>query len=170
MRNLPDERQLDCALGQPPQRPARMPARRRRAAQRDQLRFEVTIDLVFVFPLRLLSAQRHLQAVLDKALLDAFKLALADLEHFGNFPLAAAPPGSLRLVAVEQNQRVENLLRRMLALAGNGLKLPDLFIGEYHGVFVHPNIFAQLVQFSCCGQAENRRQMNDDSTLVSTFA
>jgi len=147
-----------------------MPARRGRAAQRDQLRFEVAIDLVFVFPLRRLSVQRHLQTFLDKALLDPFNFALAHLQHFGNFPLTAAPPGSLRLVAVEQNQRVEDLLCRMLALAGQGLKLLDFFVSQCHGVFFYATIFAQLVQFTYCGRTEDFRQLNGDATLVALGA
>lgn len=89
------------------------------AAESDQMRFNVAICFLLIFPLRLLFLECTFDAMLNTAALDTVNLFHADTQHTGNL-LIREPLRLMRpFVTVRQNQRVEDLLAAVSTFRGD---------------------------------------------------
>ena len=114
MRHAVDVAELHDAIRQQPQRPLRVALRRLGAAQRHQARLELAVGLAQVAGTATLPpAECRLHALFDETLFDAIHLPRTDAQDLGNGLPARPVLVELALVAVEQNQRVDHLLRLM---------------------------------------------------------
>ena len=82
------------------------------------------------------------EKVLDETLLDPIHLARTDAQDLGNDLPARPVLVELALVAVEQNQRVDHLLRLMRALARDPRELVPLLLLQSHHVTLHTDLLA----------------------------
>ena len=101
---------------------------------------DIAINFANVFALDGLAAERYVQPIFDKAAFDAVYLALTHLQHLGNVFAGALALAALRLVAVEQDQCVDDFLRCVFAFTDQALQLLGLFGREGDDVFFHPAI------------------------------
>ena len=138
MRHAVDVAELHDAVRQQPQRPLRMALGRLGAAQRHQARLERAVGFAQVAGTATLpTADCRLHTLLDKTLLDPIHLARTDAQDLGNGRPARPVLVELALVRVEQNQRVDHLLRLMRPLARDPRELGTLVLLQRHHVARH---------------------------------
>ena len=116
-----------------------MALRRVAAAQRDQVRLELAVGLADIGGAPTLStAQSCLHALLDEALLYPVHLARTDTKDLGD----RFPPRRMlvefALVTIEQDQRIDHLLRPMQAFTGDARQFVPLLFLQGHRVALHP--------------------------------
>ena len=77
----------------------------------------IAIDFAFVVSAAWRAVERHFHAFFHKALLDSINLSFTDPQNPCYLPAAAtlSPTLVARFIAVQQNLRIDNLLRGMLS-------------------------------------------------------
>jgi hypothetical protein len=136
MRERVDIGQLDHALGQQAQGPARIILGRSRAGQRNQVCLLRAIELTLVDPLSTpVGADRGGQPLLDKALTHAFHGCRPGLNGFGDARVAPGRP-TVGLIRLEQDLGVLDLANVCLAAGQQPFKLLALGRDERHPVLL----------------------------------
>ena len=93
------------------------------------------------------TAECCLHALLDETLLDPIHLARTDAQDLGNGLPARPVLVELALVRVEQNQRVDHLLRLMRPLARDPREFVTLVLLQSHHVTLHATLDMTPINF-----------------------
>ena len=99
----------------------------------------IALDDGLVNPLTRLPTERGLQPFFDKAPLYAVNLASADVQNLRNLFAAATLGAILRCIAIQQNQRRENLLHS-ISVSDQRFKPLSFFDIQCDDVFSHLSI------------------------------
>ena len=114
------------------------------------MRLYIAIDFAFVVAAAWRAVERHFQAFFHKALLDSINLSFTDPQNLGYLPAAItlSPTFVARLVAVQQNLCIDDLLRRMLSFSQDRFQLLALFVFQGDDVSRHPRILTKNRHFT----------------------
>ena len=143
MRDAVDVAEFHDAVRQQPQRPLRVPLRRFATTEGDQVRLELPVGLALIARTPALpAAERRLHPLLHEASLHPIHLPRADPQNLGDHLATHPVHVELPFVAVEQDQRVDHLLRPVRTLARNGLEFLPLLPLQCHYVALHCGLLA----------------------------
>ncbi len=152
MRYAVDIIQLHRLVGQQPERPLRVAFGRLRARQR--LELAIGLALVVIAPTPA-PAQRNLKTLFYEPAFDPVYLALTDLKNPRDGLTGRLARIEPPLVAVQKNQRIDDLLRRMRTLARDvcqhaalGLIQSDDVSFHDHASFDKYSIIGSVIMFN----------------------